>query len=156
MKNNKINIAKLALMGLASGLMVSGQAFADDIEEIRLPEEETQMARGGCGNGCGGQGQNDNVRSRRYNNPYRNSADAHGSCSAKSSCNGHSNGNGSSSCNGKSHCNGKDDHNNMDKKHNNGMDKKNGSDHSSCNGHSGCNGKTSSTNKNQRNNIYKK
>ncbi|GAB4233274.1 MAG: hypothetical protein Tsb0021_12200 [Chlamydiales bacterium] len=69
MKN--YNLVKLALMGLASGLIFSGQASAEETEDIIRRNEGTELARGGCGAGCGGGGGNtyqSSMRDRRYRN----------------------------------------------------------------------------------------
>lgn len=61
----KYDMKKLALLGLASGLIVSGQASA----EANFAGGElkgTQIARGGCGSKCGSQ----STRDRRYNGSY--------------------------------------------------------------------------------------
>lgn len=58
------NFKKLALMGLATGLLTSGQAVAESNQVIITPGQEVAAA---CGSSCGAQRPQSSGRDRRYN-----------------------------------------------------------------------------------------
>lgn len=122
----KRNMAKLALMGLASGLLFSGQASADEVPtDLNLSDGSSEMARGKCGSSGCSQAYQPSSRDRRYGNPTNQNMNKKGnSCG---SCNGENNNGKNGKMNGE-HCGAMD---------NNG---KNGEMKGSCKGPGGCGG----------------
>ena len=87
---SKKGLAKLALMGLATGLMISNSAGASSIQFDDNNELNQQMAKGGCPGKC----------------PNRPNMNGKGSCNGKGGCNGLENGNGNGNGNGIENGNG--------------------------------------------------
>lgn len=122
---DKKDLTKIALMGVASGLILGGQAEAN--ETTPNIEVNTIIAKGGCGSKCGSSN-NTSHRNRRYN-PTQSEQ---GSCAGKGGCgagmDGTSDGNTDNdgqphnmngqpktqgNCSGNGQCNGMNNPNNM-------------------------------------------
>ncbi len=127
---SKSRLTKLALMGMAAGLVVSGEAGADTSHFIPGNETNQQMAKGGCPQKCRPHADNtNNGRTRRYNGDYDN-ANGNYSQTNYNYSNGHD----------QNHDNGNNDqnHDNSDNQyqnHDNSNNNNNGKDRGSCGNH---------------------
>ena len=110
----KIDLSKIALMGIAGGLILSGESDAASFNQQTQLNDGVEIARAGCLGRCPGSYKSH--RNRRFGGPL---ADAHGE-----------EGNGETSCSASGSCEGMD----PEKKKDNGD-----TDHS-CGGHGGCGG----------------
>ena len=144
---SKKGLAKLAVLGLATGLMLSNSVDAASIKFDSQNELNQQMARGGCPNACGGRpndkhgngnGNGDigmNGRTRRHN-PNQTYTNDPNSSWHNHKDNGNENG----------HENGHDNgnvsiwHNQNGNGNGNGHGNGNGNDKASCGGPGGCGG----------------
>jgi len=140
-KESKKILARAAMLGLAAGLVSTGEATA-----VENTTKGMEIAQGGCANYRQGY---TSYRTRRFtaesengnenynNNGKHNSKNGnHHSCNGKSSCS-HGNNKNDSNNNGK-HNNKNGNHHSCNGKNGNGPTKDNGKAPSSCGGSSGC------------------
>lgn len=77
----KQDLTKIALMGIAGGLILMGQTEAETTNQLG---DGIQIARGGCGTACGSHDNNYRAhRNRRYGGPLAEG----NNCSSPGGCN---------------------------------------------------------------------
>jgi hypothetical protein len=124
---SKSKLTKIALMGLAAGLIVAGQASADSSQIVGKNSLNQQMARGGCANSCNG----------------NNGCNGNGKCNGKKNNNNRRTNilrNGNNNNNNNNNGNGNNNNNDNNNGNGNGNNNNNDNDKAACGGPGGCGG----------------